>query len=102
LLEGVPNQARIKFFLTNDKTGKRNRLNISNPCKNGKLNAPVNVNPRPLPPTGEGRRMQRGKSSAVIVNMSPMMGDLDDIFGGRCGDEREGMDSAVNIYIYPV
>jgi hypothetical protein len=29
------------------------------------------------------------------------MGDLDDIFsfGIRCGDESEGMDSVVNIYI---
>ena len=32
--------------------------------------------------------------------MSPMVGDLDDIFsfGRRCGDESGGMDSVVNIY----
>jgi hypothetical protein len=33
--------------------------------------------------------------------MSPMMGDLDDIFsfGRQCGDESGGIESVVNVYI---
>jgi hypothetical protein len=101
-LEEMPNKARIKFFLTNDITGKRSRLNISNSYKNGKLNAPVNVNPPPPPQQRRrGGKNLEGKRSVLIINISPLMGDLDDIFsfGIRCGDESEGMDSVVNIYI---